>query len=71
MPRSITCDETAKVVGTMGEPVYECPDPTGYFDQAERWMDAGVLTKRWDYGLSLARGSVGGVSISRLIPESL
>ena len=72
-------DETVKVVGTMGEPVYECPDPTGFFDQAERWMDAGVLTKRWDYGLSLARGGVAGVSIppsfmnrySGLKPEEL
>ena len=56
-------EETAKVVGSMGEPVYECPDPTGYFDQAERWMDAGVLTKRWDYGLNLARGGVRGVTV--------
>ncbi len=72
-------DETAKVIGTMGEPVYECPDPTGFFDQAERWMDSGVLTKRWDYGLNLARGGVGGVSIpptfvnrySGLKPEDL
>ena len=27
----------------MGEPIYNCPDPTGYRDQAESWMDAGVL----------------------------
>ena len=25
------------------------------------WMDAGVLTTRWDYAWKMVRGSVGGV----------
>jgi uncharacterized protein (DUF1800 family) len=54
---------TANVVAQMGEPIYDCPDPTGYRDVAESWLDAGVLTKRWDYAWALARGSVAGVSI--------
>jgi uncharacterized protein (DUF1800 family) len=61
--------ETEKYLQKMGEPIYLCPDPTGYFDQAERWMDAGVLTTRWDYGQRLARDGVGGVSISKAFME--
>ncbi len=54
---------TAGTVTGMGEAIYECADPTGYRDVAESWMDAGVLTKRWDYAWALMRGSVGGASV--------
>ena len=52
-----------EVLRKMGEPVYDCPDPTGYFFTTERWMDAGVLTARWQFAWDLARGSADGVSI--------
>jgi uncharacterized protein (DUF1800 family) len=52
------------VLRNMGEPIYDCPDPTGYFDAAERWMDAGVLTSRWQFAWDLCRGSEDGVSIT-------
>ena len=52
-----------EVLRKMGEPVYDCPDPTGYFDTAERWMDAGVLTTRWQFAWDLTRGSADGVQI--------
>jgi len=57
-------NKTALTVAQMGEPVYQCADPTGYRDVAESWMDAGVLTKRWDYGWELTRGSIQGAQIS-------
>lgn len=49
------------VLTRMGMEVYNCPDPTGYFDRAEAWLDAGVLTARWDYALALTRGNVEGI----------
>lgn len=49
------------VLQKMGQEVYNCPDPTGYFDRSEAWLDAGVLTARWDYALSLTRGGIDGV----------
>ncbi len=55
--------ETDKYLKKMGEPIYLCPDPTGYFDQAERWMDAGVLTTRWDYAQRLLRNGVPGAKV--------
>jgi len=60
-------DSAAQVCHTlekMGEPIYNCPDPTGWRDQAESWMDAGVLTTRWQFAWDLARGSVDGVTVS-------
>jgi hypothetical protein len=51
------------VIAKMGEPIYDCEDPTGFYDQAEAWMDAGVLTTRWDFAWKMVRGSVGGVQV--------
>lgn len=47
----------------MGEPIYNCPDPTGYRDVAESWMDAGVLTTRWQFAWDLIRGDMHGMSV--------
>ena len=44
----------------MGQPIYNCPDPTGYYDRAEAWMDSGVLTSRWDYAWDMVRGGGQG-----------
>jgi uncharacterized protein (DUF1800 family) len=57
---------TTTVLRKMGEPIYDCPDPTGYFDTAERWMDAGVLTSRWQFAWDLARNTADGIKL----PES-
>ena len=54
---------TCQMLFKMGQPIYMCNDPTGYFDQAESWMDAGVLTSRWDYAWRLVRNGVSGIMI--------
>jgi hypothetical protein len=53
-----------KVLQKMGEEVYNCPDPTGYFDRAEAWLDSGVLTARWDFALGMNSGRISGVAAS-------
>jgi uncharacterized protein (DUF1800 family) len=55
--------ETTRRIEKMGEPIYNCPDPTGYRDVAESWMDAGVLTSRWQFSWDLLRGDISGVSV--------
>ncbi|MDB5322410.1 MAG: hypothetical protein JWN40_4041 [Phycisphaerales bacterium] len=55
---------TLDVLAKMGEPLYSSKDPTGYYDQAEAWRDAGVLTSRWDYSWKLLRNSIPGVTVS-------
>jgi uncharacterized protein (DUF1800 family) len=56
--------ETCTTLARMGQPLYNCDDPTGFYDTAEAWMDAGVLTSRWEYSWRLVRGAVGGVTVS-------
>lgn len=56
--------DTVRIVGKMGQPIYNCPDPTGYRFVAESWMDAGVLTSRWDFAWSLVRGQINGIDMS-------
>ena len=53
--------ELLGILDKMGQPIYDCTDPTGYYDVAESWMDSGVLTSRWDFCWKLVRGAVGGV----------
>ena len=56
-------DRVAQSIGKMGEPIYNCADPTGYFDTAERWMDSGVLTTRWQFSWDLVRGAINGAKV--------
>lgn len=56
--------DTVRTLSRMGQEIYNCPDPTGYYDRAEAWLDSGVLTSRWDYSLAMCRGSVKGVKPS-------
>jgi len=52
------------ILTKMGQPLYNCKDPTGYYDQAEAWRDAGVLTSRWDMAWKLLRNAIPGITIS-------
>lgn len=51
----------------MGQPTYQCPDPTGWYDTAEAWLDPGVLVYRWTFAMDLAENRVKGVRV----PEAL
>jgi uncharacterized protein (DUF1800 family) len=59
----------------MGQGLYLCDDPTGWYDTAESWLDPGVMALRWQFALDLASGSLRGVSIPTEfwdeVPESL
>jgi uncharacterized protein (DUF1800 family) len=57
--------EACEIIAKMGQPIYNCPDPTGYRFVAESWMDAGVLTSRWDFAWNLVRGRVHGAKVAR------
>ncbi|MBI4569969.1 MAG: DUF1800 domain-containing protein [Planctomycetes bacterium] len=41
----------------MNEPIYQCDDPTGFYDQAEAWRDAGAMATRWQIAVGLAVGA--------------
>jgi uncharacterized protein (DUF1800 family) len=54
---------TLEKLKRMGQAVYECEDPTGYYDQAEAWCDPGVMVHRWSYAMRLAEGHMQGVKL--------
>lgn len=47
----------------MGQATYGCPDPTGWYDTAEAWLDPGVLVYRWTFALELADNRIKGVRV--------
>ncbi|MEW6071201.1 MAG: DUF1800 domain-containing protein [Planctomycetota bacterium] len=51
------------VLRELNENLYECKDPTGYYDQAEAWLDPGALAGRWKFAADLAHGEATGVRI--------
>jgi uncharacterized protein (DUF1800 family) len=65
----VTGAEVSSLVGirrtldALSEPLYECLDPTGFYDQAEAWKDPGVMAIRWKFAIDLARGRVPGIKI--------
>ena len=56
-------NETREALKLMGQPIYSCEDPTGYYDTAERWLDPGVLVYRWSYALRLSNNEVQGIRV--------
>jgi uncharacterized protein (DUF1800 family) len=46
----------------MGQPIYECTEPTGYSDLQEAWLDPGVMVYRWNFAIKLVRNEIQGVS---------
>jgi uncharacterized protein (DUF1800 family) len=62
---------TLATLSRMGQPVYECEEPTGYYDHAEAWCDPGVMIHRWDFAMKLAAGRLDGASLPKDFYASL
>ncbi len=60
-------DATLEAFAAMGQPIYRCEDPTGWYDTAEAWLDPGVLALRWKFASDLAHGRLEGVRISERV----
>lgn len=56
-------DSLHRTLAAMSEPIYQCEDPTGYYDQADAWRDPGVMAPRWQFAVGLGMGWVRGVRI--------
>jgi len=60
-----------RALQSMSEPIYQCEDPTGYYDQADAWRDPGVMATRWQFALNLGMEQVRGVRIPDSFWEGL
>jgi uncharacterized protein (DUF1800 family) len=47
----------------IGEPLYQCLSPTGYFDKGSAWVNAGALLNRLNFALALAGNRVAGSQV--------
>ncbi len=56
-----------QALSLMGQKTYGCPDPTGWYDTAEAWLDPGVLVYRWTFAMDLAGNRLKGIRV----PEAL
>jgi uncharacterized protein (DUF1800 family) len=56
-------EQIDKALELMGQPTYQCPDPTGWYDTKEAWLDPGVLVYRWTFALDLANNRMSGVRV--------
>ncbi len=61
----------ARELRLMGQPLYECDVPTGYSDQAEAWLDPGILVYRWNFAIMLNAGKVNGIKVPASFYEPL
>ncbi len=52
-----------KALAAMNEDTYMCKDPTGYYDQAEAWLDPGAFAVRWKFARDLVLGRIRGVRV--------
>ena len=48
----------------LGMPLYQCQPPTGYKDSADTWVNTGALVNRMNVALSLASGTLPGMSLA-------
>ncbi len=53
----------AGAIESMGQPLYRAQPPTGYSEEAARWVSAGALVSRINFGLKLAQNKVPGVQV--------
>jgi uncharacterized protein (DUF1800 family) len=63
--------ELLQVLKRMNEPLYGCPDPTGYYDQAEAWRDPGSIAYRWAFAAELVANRLRGVKVPDSLYEGL
>lgn len=55
--------EIRRSLKLMGQALYECADPTGYYDQTEAWLDPGVMVYRWNFAIQLVSDKLKGTKI--------
>jgi uncharacterized protein (DUF1800 family) len=50
-------------IAKMGEPLYRAQPPTGFPEEGQRWVSAGALVNRINFGLALAQDRVKGTHV--------
>ncbi len=59
-------DDAVPLVGwvsRIGQPLYQCLQPTGYSDKADAWVNTGALLNRLNFAITLASNRVAGSGV--------
>jgi uncharacterized protein (DUF1800 family) len=59
-------DTAVQMVGlmnTLGQPLYRKPEPTGYTNRGNDWLNSASLLARMNFANTLAQGKVAGVKV--------
>ena len=59
-------DKLTDWMNRMGQKMYYYPDPTGFPDRGQYWINSGSLLNRVNFGLALAGGNIQGVTFDLL-----
>jgi uncharacterized protein (DUF1800 family) len=54
---------TSKLIGQMGEQLYQYQAPTGFPDNAAQWMNEGALLERINFGIALTANRIQGTRV--------
>ncbi len=65
------CSGIHTALSAMNEEIYLCKDPTGYYDQAEAWLDPGAFAVRWKFSRDLLQGKINGVQVAESLYDEL
>ena len=55
----------AEAAGRLGQPLYRKPEPTGYGDTAEEWLNSAALIGRFNFASALVENRIPGVRVDR------
>jgi uncharacterized protein (DUF1800 family) len=63
--------ELADWIERMGQPLYDCPAPTGFPDTADAWVNTGSLLHRMNFATELAHDRVAGIDVDLWSPDGV
>ncbi|HEY2850214.1 MAG TPA: DUF1800 domain-containing protein, partial [Gemmatimonadaceae bacterium] len=52
---------TARIIATLGEPIYGHQAPNGWPETGDQWMNSGAILARINFGMAIAAGKIPGV----------
>lgn len=56
--------QIGRLIGQMGQPLYQYQPPTGFPDRADQWTSDGALIARLNFAVSLTSGKLPGTRIN-------
>jgi uncharacterized protein (DUF1800 family) len=53
----------SRLIGQMGQQLYQYPAPTGFPDYAKQWNSDGAILERINFGIALTANRIQGTTV--------